>query len=154
MEYPEGASGDAQVILELVVGAGGEVRDARIVEGAEPFSAAALTVARQWRFEPARRGTAAVAARIRFQLRFREPERVPEPQPAAAPEPLAQTLTCAEVRQLQGAFGERARSRSRAMSCGVSGSCDCLTWARSRRRRSPMGEGTCCWAGVTRTRPI
>jgi outer membrane receptor protein involved in Fe transport len=106
-----------------------------VVDGAEPFGSAALAAARLWRFEPARRGDAPVAARIRFQLRFREPERAPEPQPEAAPEPvssvkrtvpppapievtvrgqrpepLAQSFTRAEVRQLPGAFGDAFRA--------------------------------------------
>jgi TonB family protein len=131
VSYPEGAAGAAEVLLELVVGAAGEVREARAIEGAEPFAAAALAASRSWRFEPARRAEAAVAARIRFQVRFREPERVPVPQPEAAPlpgsppppsapievtvrgkrqEPLAQSFTQAEVRQLPGAFGDAFRA--------------------------------------------
>jgi len=135
VEYPAGATGAAELILELVIGTDGAVRDARVLEGAEPFAAAALAAARQWRFEAARRGDAAVPARIRFQLRFREPERVPQPQPEAAPdsastpknpdrppvpievtvsgqrpEPLAQSFSRAEVRQLPGAFGDAFRA--------------------------------------------
>jgi TonB family protein len=133
--YPTGGSGTAEVVLELVIGTAGEVREARVVDGSEPFASAAVSAARQWNFEPARRGDAAVAARIRFQLRFVEPERAPVPQPEAAPEsvsspptpallpapievtvagqrpaPLAQSLTRAEVRQLPGAFGDAFRA--------------------------------------------
>ena len=136
VDYPAGGSGTAEVVLELVIGARGEVRDAQVVQGGEPFGSAAVAAARQWHFEPARRGDQAVAARIRFALRFVEPERVPLPQPEAVPEsvpppqnpprpaappievtvagqraePLAQSLTRAEVRQLPGAFGDAFRA--------------------------------------------
>ena len=135
VDYPAGGSGTAAVVLELVIGTAGEVREARIVEGSEPFASAAVSAAARWHFEPARRGALAVAARIRFQLRFVEPERVPLPQPEAVPEPasphptpaplpapievtvagrraapLAQSLTRAEVRQLPGAFGDAFRA--------------------------------------------
>jgi TonB family protein len=134
VEYPPTATGAAEVLLELVVAATGEVREVRVLEGSEPFAAAAVAAAQHWRFEPARRGAVAVAARIRFQLRFAEPERVPASQPEAAPEsvsppksrapaapiavtvsgrrpePLARSFTRAEVRQLPGAFGDAFRA--------------------------------------------
>lgn len=133
VEYPAGAVGASTVILELLIGVEGDVRDARVVEGAEPFAAAALAAARSWRFEPARVQGQRRAARIRFVVSFSPPvDGAPAPEPpvstpARAPspaprapiavtvlgrrqEPLAQTLSRAEVRQLPGAFGDPFRA--------------------------------------------
>jgi hypothetical protein len=141
VEYPDGASGAAQVVLELLVAISGEVQEARVIEGEEPFAQTALVQARLWRFEPARSGGTARAARIRFLVQFSPPlepgiPALPEgdpkaatapadasPSPAPPPpspigvtvlgrrqEPLAQTLTRAEVRQLPGAFGDPFRA--------------------------------------------
>ena len=137
VEYPAGATGGAEVVLELVVSAAGEVGEARVVQGDEPFAGRALEAARLWRFEPALRAGQPVAAKIRFLVRFTEPEPViapnAEPAPpqaagAAAPAPIApmaaievtvrgkvpppqaQSLTRAEVRQLPGAFGDPFRA--------------------------------------------
>jgi len=135
VEYPAGATGGAEVVLELVISAAGEVGEAHVVQGDEPFAGRALEAARLWRFEPALRAGQPVAARIRFLVRFTEPEPVIAPNaepalpPAAAasapiapmaaievtvrgkvPPPLAQTLTRAEVRQLPGAFGDPFRA--------------------------------------------
>ena len=77
--YPEGARGDAVVVLMITVGRDGAVEAARAIEGDEPFAATAVAAAMKWNFEPARRQGQAVAARIRFEVRFHEP-------PAAAPD--------------------------------------------------------------------
>ena len=88
VEYPASASGDAEVVLELVIEKDGSVRSARTVQGESPFAEAAEAAALTWRFHPARRGDTAIAARIRFQLVFREPEPPPpEPPPVKPPEP-------------------------------------------------------------------
>lgn len=107
------------------------------VEGDEPFRSAAEIAARTWRFEPAVRGTEAVAARIRFEVTFHEPPIESPTTPAGSP-PSAQSsgsplvapppkpvevtifgerhppgvtsLTRAEVRQLPGAFGDPFRA--------------------------------------------
>lgn len=131
VEYPATGSGAAVVVLELVIGAAGDVTVASVFEGSEPFASAALDAAQGWRFEPARSGDVAVAAKIRFQVRFAEPEpsAIPAlpapsaPDPALAPsapievtvlgerpEARARTLTRAEVRQLPGAFGDPFRA--------------------------------------------
>ncbi|HEY3235955.1 MAG TPA: TonB family protein, partial [Polyangiaceae bacterium] len=135
-EYPKGSSGNAVVILELVINPSGEVQDARVVDGEEPFATAAVQAARAWRFEPARRKGQPVAARIRFEVRFNEPTPAPtpttptetEPTPPAsktrgAPteelvvtvpgkrlEPGVSSFSRAEVRQLPGAFGDPFRA--------------------------------------------
>lgn len=83
--YPEGADGDAAVVLELVVEKDGSVSSATVVEGDEPFAERARATALTWHFTPAQRGDTAVSARIRARVAFhREPE---TPEPAAAPAP-------------------------------------------------------------------
>src|SRR5688572_24548379 len=77
--YPEGASGGARVVLELLVDAQGAVTEARALEGPEPFASAATEAALTWLFEPAQREGKSVAAKIRFEAVFPEP--VPEPVP-------------------------------------------------------------------------
>ena len=85
VDYPLGASGAAEVVLELVVGVSGAVVDAKLVEGVDPFASAALTQARTWRFEPAQSAGQARAARIRFIVDFTPPiQALPEPE---TPEP-------------------------------------------------------------------
>jgi TonB family protein len=138
--YPEGASGSREVVLLLVVGIQGGVLDASVDQGEEPFASAALAAARTWHFEPALRGDVPQAARIRFLVSFPDPadqpqiiaaappgELTPPPSsvipPAPAPqapiqvtvegdrhEPLARSLTRAEVRELPGAFGDPFRA--------------------------------------------
>ena len=71
--YPEGARGEALVVLMVTVGRDGAVEAARGIEGEEPFASAATAAALTWKFEPARRQGQPVAARIRFEVRFREP---------------------------------------------------------------------------------
>ena len=133
--YPEGAEGDAVVILELRVGASGSVEEAKALEGTEPFASAARQAAMVWHFTPARRGEVDVAARIRMRIEFHppqppEPAPVPVPAPApttptphAAPAKPAQdvevrgsrpeatkiTVGAGEVRQIPGAFGDAFR---------------------------------------------
>jgi len=82
--YPQGADGDAAVVLELVVEKDGSVSSATVVEGTEPFAGQARAAALTWRFVPAQRGDAPVAARIRAQVAFHRDE---EP-PAASPTPV------------------------------------------------------------------
>lgn len=92
MPYPQGANGYASVVVELVVTIDGTVREARVVQGDEPFASAALSAASTWRYEPARRGDKPVAARIRVLVEFKpdvpvpQPE-APSPEPAGAPKP-------------------------------------------------------------------
>src|SRR5690606_1385166 len=74
VEYPAGVSGTADVVLELLISAAGDVAEASVVSGPEPFATAARARALGWRFEPARQGGAPRAARIRFLVRFVPPE--------------------------------------------------------------------------------
>ncbi len=75
--YPEGAHGEALVVLELLVDDHGDVTESRVVLGDPPFSDAAWTAARAWRFRPARRGEVDVAAKIRVRVDFTPPEPPP-----------------------------------------------------------------------------
>jgi len=84
--YPEGAEGEATVIVELLVDRDGQVSEARVVAGEEPFASAVAAAATGLRFEPARRGDAAVAARIRVEVRVAAPAPSPsEPPPTLVP---------------------------------------------------------------------
>src|SRR5258708_29803052 len=62
--YPSNASGDAFVLIELVVEKDGRVSSAQVIEGVEPFAEQARAAVLGWRFTPARRGDSPVAARI------------------------------------------------------------------------------------------
>jgi TonB family protein len=86
--YPRGATGDAVVVLSVVVDANGEVTDAVVREGAPPFAEAALAGVRSWRFAPATRDDIAVAARITASVAFHAPL-IASPPPPAAPPPRA-----------------------------------------------------------------
>jgi len=81
VSYPEGASGEAVVVVELLVSDAGFVRNAHVTSGEEPFAGATLTASSGWTFTPARRGDTDVAARIRMRFEFHPPtvERVPPP---------------------------------------------------------------------------
>ncbi|WP_438006233.1 TonB-dependent receptor [Sorangium sp. So ce321] len=82
--YPDGAHGDATVRLVLTVNADGTVRSAVAEEGPEPFASAAVAAATSFRFAPATRNGAPVAARIRVEVRFIEAA-PPPPPPGATP---------------------------------------------------------------------
>jgi TonB family protein len=83
VDYPTGAQGDAEVILELLVGTDGVPEDVRVIQGDEPFATAAQSAARDFRFEPASRNGTQVRARIRMQILFTEPKPAAEPDAAA-----------------------------------------------------------------------
>jgi TonB family protein len=137
--YPEAGRGDAVVVLELVIGSEGGVQDVTVVSGDPPFAEQAAKSAWSWHFEPARRKGVAVAARIRFEVRFKEPPPPPvappetptpeAPKPALReaprakakeqvevvvvgekPPPGVRSFTRAEVRELPGAFGDPFRA--------------------------------------------
>ncbi len=75
--YPEGATGDATVILVVTVNADGTVRDVAAEEVNEPFSSLAVSAARGWTFTPASRetpqGTVTIAAKVRVAITFHPP---------------------------------------------------------------------------------
>ena len=80
--YPEGAEGDAVVVLELVIEKDGSVSSATVAEGAEPFAERARTAALGWTFTPAHRGNVPIRARIAARVNFRQ-EELAEPNAAA-----------------------------------------------------------------------
>jgi hypothetical protein len=134
--YPTGAQGDAVVLLELVVEEDGTVSRATVMEGAEPFAEQARSAVLGWRFTPALRGDAPVAARIRARIDFRQEQPAPAapaapagpppvlaPGSGAAPEPPLEvtvrgrrqdigqtTLSASDVREMPGAFGDSFRA--------------------------------------------
>jgi hypothetical protein len=134
--YPAGATGDAEVLLELIVEKDGSVSQAVVIEGTEPFTEQARRTVLTWRFAPARRGDTPVSARIRARIAFREqepPPKEPAPgsktraQPAPAPQKPAEaplevtvlgdrrevgqtTLSAVEMREMPGAFGDPFRA--------------------------------------------
>jgi TonB family protein len=135
--YPEGAAGDAAVVLELVVEKDGSVSSATVVEGREPFAEAARTAALAFRFTPAQRDNQPVAARVRARVVFQpepeEPAAAPAGSaphapasalaPAAPPPPPVEitvsgvrreigqtTLSKTDVREMPGAFGDAFRA--------------------------------------------
>ncbi len=93
VEYPAGASGDAVVMLILVINADGSVRQSVPAEIHEPFSSIAAGVALGWRFTPALRDGAPVASTIRFEVTFHAPENAnePEPEPEGGAPPVPST---------------------------------------------------------------
>jgi TonB family protein len=67
----EGATESVAVLLELTVDETGRVSGARVVESAsDAYDHAALAAARQFEFEPARRGAVSVAARVTYRYVF------------------------------------------------------------------------------------
>jgi hypothetical protein len=133
--YPEGASGDAVVELELVVEIDGSVSSVGVIVGEAPFAERARGAALSWRFSPALRDGVPVRARIRARVAF-EQELAEEEPPALAPVPAPlisepppaveqpvdvtvrgarrevgqTTLSAEEVRQIPGAFGDPFRA--------------------------------------------
>ena len=71
---PEGAHGDAVVIVEVVVDRNGAVASSRVIEGRSPFAARALEASQAG---PSSQRAAAldVAARVRLRVAFQEPPR-------------------------------------------------------------------------------
>ena len=101
--YPEGASGEADVIVQIVVAIDGTVESATALEGDEPFATAAATAAMDFRFEAATRDGVPVRATIRAKISFKPPAppidekvetppggelpKLPKPVPPVSPNP-------------------------------------------------------------------
>ncbi|MEO7111425.1 MAG: energy transducer TonB, partial [Polyangiaceae bacterium] len=130
--YPSGASTEAVVIVELLIDVSGNVQDARIVQGEDPFASAVVAAARDWKFDPAKRGDITVAAKVRMRILFRPPETRPAPaRPAIESRSHSSdknsqidevtvqghheeageiSVSAGEVRQMPGAFGDAFRA--------------------------------------------
>ncbi len=85
--YPAGAHGDAEVVVELLVGEDGSVTRVTLREGAEPFATATRERAEGFVFTPAKRNGIPVRARVAVRITFREPPPPSEPAPAAVAPP-------------------------------------------------------------------
>jgi TonB family protein len=116
--YPKDAAGDATVVIDLAIDESGNVQDASIIDGQEPFASRALEACRTFRFEPARRDDVAIRARVRLAIVFHPPPRPLLPDPTVEdvrvrgvrPDPVKTSIPAAEVRQLPGTFGDPFRS--------------------------------------------
>jgi TonB family protein len=104
VSYPEAASGQATVVLELTIDPEGRVVDARALSGDAPFRNAALAAVQSWRFAPALRGGRPVSARIRYSVQFTPPALEPSaPQPLAPSVPTQPSPARRQVPRLQSA---------------------------------------------------
>ena len=88
--YPQGAEGNAYVVIAVTVAADGSVQNARTIEGVEPFASRALEAMATARFMPATRGGVVIPATIRFRIDFAKAAPPPPPddppvEPVAAP---------------------------------------------------------------------
>jgi len=71
--YPPRAIGNHLVLVEVRVGTGGNVADAKVIGSTSGFDDAALKAARQWTFRPAEVGGERVSAFAYLMFGFREP---------------------------------------------------------------------------------
>jgi TonB family protein len=137
LAYPEGASGEHDVVLLLTIAKDGTVTDASVARGDPPFAEAAVVAAKSWLFHPATRDGVAIASKIQFVVKFVPPEEVPEiafaNEPHAAPvsapsrqkqkepetyevtvtgtrAPIKHELGRAEIHDMPGAFGDAYRA--------------------------------------------
>jgi len=134
--YPEGAKGDAVVVLKLTIDEKGAVVDVNVESGDEPFASRASEIAKSFTFEPATRDGVPIRATIRYKLSFTAPKVAPEDPKTEdkpkvdekeqfkpkkpiiteievigdKPPPTMQTFSRAEVRELPGAFGDPFRA--------------------------------------------
>lgn len=120
--YPDGAKGDATIILTLTINADGTVRSAIAAVPIEPFSTLAANAAMGWVFDPATQNGKPIAAKIRMVVIFRtppppppKPEELPPPAAsasasasAARPPPRAPPVEDVQVRGLRGEPGRTA----------------------------------------------
>src|SRR5262249_22985474 len=79
--YPEGATGEAVVVLELEIEKDGTVGRIVVREGAPPFGDAARAAAERWRFTPATRNGLPIRARVLAKVHFQPPAPPPPPEP-------------------------------------------------------------------------
>lgn len=131
IDYPEGETSFAEVVVELTIDATGAVVEARVVQGEPPFSDTVLRVAPKWRFTPARRAGRPVPARFRYRVEFEPPpeetiEKAATPVAPEAPKPAPEPVEVevrgqrrppgvvrvlrAEARAIPGTFGDPLRA--------------------------------------------
>jgi TonB family protein len=84
--YPQGAHGQAEVVLAVLIGEDGRVAELDVRSGEPAFEAAARAAVAQWTFSPAMRDNVPVKARILIKITFTEPTPVNVPVPVNVPE--------------------------------------------------------------------
>jgi TonB family protein len=75
-EYPAGAKASGQhgsVVLQVIIGRDGTVRDAKFLQGSLIFARAAIDAVKQWRFKPYSMNGRAVSAQSMITLTFKPP---------------------------------------------------------------------------------
>jgi len=137
LQYPDGETGEHEVILALTIAKDGTVTEATAVKGEPPFSTVAVQAAKAWVFRPAMRGDQTIASKIQFLVKFVPPaeeltpeivaestEPKPAPHEATKPkepetyevivrgqrEPIRHELGRAEIHDMPGAFGDPYRA--------------------------------------------
>jgi hypothetical protein len=83
--YPEGAHGDAQVELAVLIGEDGRVSEIDLRSGEEPFVSAARAAVQGWTFAPAMRDNVPVKSRVRLMVTFKAPTAPRQPPPPPPP---------------------------------------------------------------------
>jgi TonB family protein len=83
--YPEGAHGNAEVVLSVLIGEDGRVAELELRSGQAPFEAAARAAVASWTFAPAMRDNVPVKARVLIKVSFNEPPPPQEPPPRELP---------------------------------------------------------------------
>jgi len=134
VSYPPQVQSEQEVVLELTIAKDGSVTQALVISGEPAVAEVVLAASKSWRFEPATRGARAIAAKIRFAVRFVPPREEATPEPTKAPdapsaspkaavepalqeilvigqkEPIKHTLGRADVHDMPGAFGDPYRA--------------------------------------------
>ena len=118
--YPEGATTDARIVCEVLVGTDGSVQEAHVVldpsapplANAVDFENAALAVVHDYKFEPALRAGVPVRVRVRIVVLFTAPPPPPPVETIAPPVAAApQTPKPAPVEEVR-VRGQRYETRS------------------------------------------
>ncbi len=99
--YPEGAAGEASVILSVLIAEDGRVTEVDVRSGEPPFDSAARLAVARWRFTPAMRDNVPRSARVLIKVAFTPPQaKQPETLPAVSPSADQQGASGAEVAAL------------------------------------------------------
>ncbi len=118
--YPAAARESARIVCELLVGVDGAVQEARVVAdpSAAPlasvvdFENAALTVVRDYHFEPATRAGIPVRARVRIAVQFTPPAEPAPAAPIATSTPVLAPTPKSEIVEEVRVRGQRYETRS------------------------------------------
>ena len=75
-EYPAGAKASGQrgsVVLQVIIGRDGTVREAKFLQGSLVFARSAIDAVKQWRFKPYSMNGRAVSVQSMITLTFKPP---------------------------------------------------------------------------------